>query len=235
MKIEVWFDFACPSCYVGNKTLEIAIEYFGKDKFIQTEYKSFQLEPNVKNESTEKVLDVLQRKYQLSVQKKEELQRDLIEKADQIGLNIDLVDTLSRDTYDAHRLVKFAERVGKDAEIIERIYHKFFSEKEDIGEKSTLLSIAKQVGLDEIEAETLLSFNKYEKAVLEDQMTAEEMGIKGVPFLIFNNTYAVSGVQPPSVYINLLQDIWEEDPICFEDKRINANKTYCEGNDCDKR
>src|SRR5690625_3067646 len=102
MKIEVWFDFACPSCYVGNKTLEIAIEYFGKDKFIQTEYKSFQLEPNVKNESTEKVLDVLQRKYQLSVQKKEELQRDLIEKADQIGLNIDFVDTLSRDTYDAH-------------------------------------------------------------------------------------------------------------------------------------
>src|SRR5690625_2060623 len=235
MKIEVWFDFACPSCYVGNKTLEIAIEYFGKDKFIQTEYKSFQLEPNVKNESTEKVLDVLQRKYQLSVQKKEELQRDLIEKADQIGLNIDFVDTLSRDTYDAHRLVKFAERVGKDAEVIERVYHKFFSEKEDIGEKSTLLSIAKQVGLDEVEAETLLSFNKYEKAVLEDHMTAKEMGIEGVPFLIFNNMYAVSGVQPPSVYINLLQDIWEEDPVCFEDKRLNANKTYCEGNDCDKK
>lgn len=235
MKIEVWFDFACPSCYIGSKTLAAAIEYFGKNKFIETEYRCFQLEPNQNDESTEKVMDVLQRKYQLSIQERDALQQSIIKQADEMGLHLDLINILSRDTHDAHRLVKLAEKVDKDVELIESIYHKYFLEKENIGEKSTLVSAAKQVGLDEAEAEMLLSFNKYEKAVLEDQIVAKEMGIEEVPFLIFNDMYAVSGVQPISVYLNVLQEVWKKDPACFEDKRTSPHKTYCIGSDCDEK
>src|SRR5699024_11312542 len=45
MKIEVWSDFACPASYVGRELLKTAINCFGKDKHIEIEYRSYQIDP----------------------------------------------------------------------------------------------------------------------------------------------------------------------------------------------
>lgn len=233
MKIEVWSDFACPISFVGNKTLKLAIDCFGEGKSIEIEYKSFQLESNPQH-MTNKVMDVLQRKYQLSTTNRQKLHEDIVEQAKQIGLELNLAEIQYTNTSDAHRLVKFAEKTGKEVEMTDAIHHTCFLERKDISEKATLLSVAKKVGLDENEAEMLLSFNKYEKAVLADQCMATEMGIEGIPFLIFNNMYAVSGVQPLSVYLELLQDILKEDPVCFEIENLIRERTFCIGSECDR-
>lgn len=233
MKIEVWCDFTCPSCYVGKKTLEVALEQFGKDKCIQIEYKSFQINPTVASESPVKVMDLLQSRYQLSLGKIEELQQQIMKNAQAIGVTLELANLFHTNTYHAHRLVKFAEKVGREAEMIDCIFQKYLFERKDIGEKTVLLSSAKEIGLDIAEVEMILSFNKYEQAVFEDQYIATEMGIDGVPFFIFNNTYAVSGTQPLSVYTSVLQEIWQEDQACFQHKRSDSKRNFCVGNDCD--
>src|SRR5690625_259731 len=233
MKIEVWSDFACPICFLGIKTLQVAIDCFGKDKAIEIEYKSFQLEPNFKSGSTDKVMDVLQRRYELSIEKRQVLYRDIIEKAKQIGMDLHVKDITYTNAYDAHRLVKFAQKIGKEKEVTEAIFDSLFLKRQNISEKSTLLLIAREVGLDQTETEMLLSFNKYEKAVLEDQMEAKEIGIEQIPFLIFNDKYAISGSQPVSVYMDILEDILKEDPNCFQKKKSTKQHSYCIGKDCE--
>lgn len=45
MKIELWSDYACPFCYIGEKRLEKALaEIDGGDK-VEIEFKSFELDP----------------------------------------------------------------------------------------------------------------------------------------------------------------------------------------------
>src|SRR5699024_12397312 len=107
MKIEMWSDFACPICFLGNKTLQEAIDCFGKDKAIEIEYKSFQLEPNFQSDSADKVMDVLQRRYELSIEKRQVLYRDIIEKAIKIGIEQNVKDKKYTNEYDAQLYVYF--------------------------------------------------------------------------------------------------------------------------------
>jgi len=233
VRIEVWSDFTCPSCYIGKKTLEAALDIFGKDKHVYVEYKSFQLDSEVKQSSPDKLLDILQRRDQLSLAKTEEMKREIEEQASSFGLAIDVNSLLYTDTNHAHRLVKLAEKENKAYDIIERLFHAYLVQRRNIGEKSVLLSVAKDVGLDEEEVTSLLSFNKYARAVADDQDVAQEMGIEAVPFFIFHDRYAISGSQPISVFLNVLQEIWEEDATCYE-RRDVIKGDYCIGNDCEE-
>lgn len=235
MKIEVWYDFACPLSFVGNELLKLAIDCFGSDKSIEIEYKSYQLEPHSPIELNENVMDLLQRKSKLSDEKRQVLEREIAEQATYVGLRFDLETIHYTNTYDAHRLVKFAQKNRKEKEIIDLLHDTFFHRQKNIGEKATLLSIAQEVGLDEDEVEMVLAFNKYEKALIEDRDMAEEVGIEQIPFLIFNDMYAISGIQPLSIYIDVLQDILQEDPACYELQDAHRKRTYCEGNKCDQK
>lgn len=234
MKIEVWFDFACPVSFVGNELLKLAIDCFGEDKSIEIEYKSYQLEPHSPIELNENVMDLLQRKSQSSFEKRQVLEKELIEQAKHVGLMFDLERICYTNTYDAHRLVKFAEKNQKEKEIIDLLHDTFFHKQKNIAEKSILLSIAREAGLDEAEAEMVLAFNKYEKAIKEDRDMAVEVGIDHIPFLIFNDMYAISGVQPLSIYIDVLQDILQKDPACYQAKDESKRRTYCIGSTCDQ-
>ena len=45
MKIEIWSDYACPFCYIGEKRLEKALAAI-PEKNIEVIFKSFELDPN---------------------------------------------------------------------------------------------------------------------------------------------------------------------------------------------
>ena len=235
MKIEVWSDFACPASYVGRELLKTAINCFGKDKHIEIEYRSYQIDPAQSINMTERTMDVLYRKSNLSKIECQALEKEAVQNAVDIGLNVDLLGTLYTNTMHAHRLTKYAKKLGKESQMMNAIYHTYFFERKNIGKQDVLHTLAMEMGFDEAEIDMLLSFNKYENIVKEDREVAEEMGIDSVPFIIFNNMYALSGAQPLSMYMEILKDILKEDPNCYKMKRKVEGTSSCIGDECDRK
>src|SRR5690625_1988173 len=130
--------------------------------------------------------------------------------AKEIGSTIYFENLEDANTCNAHRLVKYAEKQGKEANVIDLLFNRYFTDGENIGDKNVLLSIAGEAGLDEEEVDSLLCLNKYGRAVQNDELIAKEIGVEDVPFFIFNEQLAVSGIQPVEIFKNVLEEIWEE-------------------------
>ena len=43
MKVEIWFDFVCPFCYMGDNKFELALADFEHKEEVEVVFKSFQL------------------------------------------------------------------------------------------------------------------------------------------------------------------------------------------------
>ena len=50
MKIEIWSDVMCPFCYIGKRRFEDALQQFEHKDQVEVEWKSFQLNPNMKTD-----------------------------------------------------------------------------------------------------------------------------------------------------------------------------------------
>ena len=59
MKVEIWSDVMCPFCYIGKRKFENALDQFtGKDN-IEISWRSFQLAPDLKTDTSKSVYDYL--------------------------------------------------------------------------------------------------------------------------------------------------------------------------------
>src|SRR5699024_3296148 len=194
----------------------------------EIEYRSYQIDPAQSINMTERTMDVLYRKSNLSKIECQALEKEAVQNAVDIGLNVDLLDTLYTNTMHAHRLTKYAKKLGKESQMMNAIYHTYFFERKNIGKQDVLHTLAMEMGFDEAEIDMLLSFNKYENIV-------NEMCIDSVHFIFFNNMYALSGAQPLSMYMEVLKDILKEDPNCYKMKRKMEGTSSCIGDECDRK
>ena len=51
---------------------------------------------------------------------------------------------------------------------------------------------------------------EYDKEVVMDIYEAQQVGVQGVPFFVFNNKYAVSGAQPVESFEQVLTQVYDE-------------------------
>lgn len=236
MKIEIWSDFTCPYCYIGKRRLDLAIEQFGRKEYIDIEYKSYELDPSAENGSCRKH-DMFMQQHQLQADEVAELFEQISHQAREIGLDLRLENIVHTNTFHAHRLVKHACKQGIGELFVERLFELYFVREQNIGERDVLLALAEELGFDRGEADELLCLNKHSKKVRHEEELAAELGITGVPFFIFNETYAISGAQPIEVYLDLLEEVWEEEkkPVVHA-KRAEAQVckgSYCIGDECE--
>lgn len=227
MKIEIWSDFTCPYCYIGKRKLELAMEQFEHRQFIQIEFKSYELAPDV-------CLDLNEEKTKKYGTPNEKINQ-MRSHAEEIGLTINVENLEETNTFNAHRLVKYAEKQGKELAVIDLLFKSYFSDGENISDKNVLLSIAEKAGLDDKEVDSLLCLNKYGRAVQNDELIAKEIGIEDVPFFIFNEQLAVAGVQTVELFKNVLEESWEEckEQLDVKKSTEQCRKSYCVGNDCE--
>lgn len=236
MKIEIWSDFTCPFCYIGKRKLDLALEQFDKKQYVNIEYKSYQLDPNAKSENRETVYSMLMEKYKLSSGKTREMTGQICEQAEQVGLTFHFDNLEHTNTFHAHRLVKYAEKCQKELDLVNLLFYQYFTLNRNIGNRDVLLALAKELGFDEDEVDELLSLNCYAKAVDHDIDLAREIGVNGVPFFIFNEKYAISGAQPTDVFLNVLDQLWQEEKdaiLTRAEKGKTCKSSYCIGNDCE--
>lgn len=235
MKIEIWSDFVCPFCYLGKRRLEMALDQFPHQEHVKIEFKSYELDPHAEKDYNMNYFSLLANKYEMTIEKARMMTEEVQKQAQDIGLAFNFELMQPTNTFDAHRLVKYAMKQGKDNDMVERILKAYFIQSENIGNHVTLENLAYDIGLDRDEVESVLVTNAYARAVRDDEDEARQLGVQGVPFFVFNEMYAVSGAQPPEVFLEVLEKIWA-DMKDHPERKLSmrgSETTYCCGDDCD--
>lgn len=224
MKIEVWSDFVCPFCYIGKRRLEMALNQFEHKNQVEVEFKSFELDQNAPIYSGISIHEAIATKYGMSVEQAKQNNVQLGQHAKTVGLTFNFEEMKPTNTFDAHRLAKFAEEKGKEKDITENLLYAYFSEAKNLSEPNTLADIAEASGLDRQEALQVLN-NKtlYANDVRIDEGIAQQFGISGVPYFIINRKYAISGAQPLETFVGALQKVWEEENPKPQFEEISSN------------
>lgn len=196
MKIEIWSDVMCPFCYIGKRHLERAIESTPFTNEIEIEWKSYQLNPEYHNTTNESLYDYLARAKGMSIAQAKQLIFSVLEMASLAGLSFDFEHSVPANSFDAHRFLHFAKAKGLQNEGEEALFHAHFMEGKDIANKQVLSAIGQNLGLLKPQVDDLLAGDDYAEAVQYDVYESQQIGIKGVPYFVFDKKYALSGAQP---------------------------------------
>lgn len=211
MKIEIWSDYACPFCYIGKRRLEEALEKFAHKDQVEIEFKSYELDPEAPVNSDQTNIERLAEKYNMSIEEAEQMGMGITEQAKEVGLTFKFNDVVSTNTFDAHRLTQLAKTKQKDNELTEKLLHAYFTDTKHLGDHATLADIAEEVGIDRAEALSVLEDSEaFAGEVRNDQKMAQQIGVKGVPFFVVNEKYALSGAQPADTFLSALEKVWQE-------------------------
>jgi predicted DsbA family dithiol-disulfide isomerase len=212
MKIEVWSDFVCPFCYIGKRRLEGALAQFPNRDQVEVEFKSFELDPTAPKEMDKNIHEVLAAKYGMSIEQAKKSNENLGRMAKSVGLTYHFDDMKPTNTFDAHRLAKFAKTHGKESVITEKLLFAYFTESKNIGDIEILADIASAAGLDRQAAlDVLNNQDAFANDVRSDEALAHQYGITGVPYFVINQKYAISGAQPLETFTGALQQVWQEE------------------------
>ncbi len=203
MKVDIWSDYACPFCYIGEKRLEKAIEESGVD--VEIAFRSFQLDPTIEEGVGINAIDSLAKKYGMSEDKVKNMVAQMLEMAKSDGLNYDFDNLIETNTLRAHRLMHYGKTMGKDVALNEKLFIAHFIDAKHIGEIDELVKIGVEVGLDEVEVKKVLESDMFLEEVNEDLVKAREYGIGTVPFFIFNDKYTMQGAQDVQMFIQALK------------------------------
>lgn len=210
MKIEIWSDYVCPFCYIGKRNFETALNLTGLQDKVEVVYKAYELAPD-SPATTDKLMKVdLAEKYKISEDEAQGMLDNISIQAKTVGLNYDFDKIRAANTFAAHRLAKFAEQKNLGSKMTETLLHAYFIEAKQIGSEEVLLELAEEIGLDKEEVKHVLDSDLYIEDVKADITEAGQVGVKGVPFFVLNQKYAISGAQPPEAFAEALKKAAEE-------------------------
>jgi predicted DsbA family dithiol-disulfide isomerase len=147
----------------------------------------------------------LANKYGMTTADADAAQRQMRDRAAQLGLEFRLDGLRSGNTRDAHRLLQLAKARERQPELMERLHRAYFTEQRSIFDASSLAELAVEVGLDDAEAKHVLAGNTYAEEVDADEAMAHQLGVSGVPFFVIDRRFAVSGAQPADVMVKSLE------------------------------
>lgn len=211
MKIELWSDFSCPFCYVGKRRLEMALATFPHAKDVTIEYRSYQLDPNSDANNPLNGYENFAKKHHMTLEQAKQRVAMFNQNAATVGLKYNYDILKPTNTFDAHRLAKWANTQGLETKLTERLMQAYFSEGLNIGNHETLAKLAGEVGLDPTAAKTILDSDDFGDQVRNEIAEGSEIGVQGVPFFVINRKYAISGAQPLEYFQKALEQIWQED------------------------
>jgi predicted DsbA family dithiol-disulfide isomerase len=110
------------------------------------------------------------------------------------------------NTLDSHRVVWLAGERGVQDAVVEALFRAYFTDGRDLSDRVTLAAVAVEAGLDAKEVDDLLSGDTGRDAVRDGERKARRLGVTGVPFVVINDTIALSGAQPPETFRKALEE-----------------------------
>ena len=206
MKIEIWSDIMCPFCYIGKRQLETALAEFPNNEF-EIEWKSFQLDPTITPQSGKDVYTFLAERKGISVDQSIEMHKGVVERAKSVGLDYHFDKAIISNSLTAHRIIHLAKTKNLGDEMEEIFFKAYFTEGRDLNNKQTLIELGTRAGLNTKEVQEVVeNEDLYLNDVHADIHEANQIGVQGVPFFVFDRKYAVSGAQPIEAFVQTIKE-----------------------------
>lgn len=210
MKVEIWSDVMCPFCYIGKRKFETAFAQFPHKDKVQLVWKSFQLSPELKTQPAKNIHQFLAEHKGISVQEAKGMNDYVTQLAKQVGLTYNFDSSIVANSFNAHRFTHFAKQHNKQNEAEELLFRSYFTDGKNIDDLQTLVALGKEIGLDETALKAALENGSYADDVRADIHEAGQVGVRGVPFFVFDRKYAVSGAQESGAFLGALQKSFDE-------------------------
>jgi predicted DsbA family dithiol-disulfide isomerase len=208
IKVDIWSDIACPWCYIGKRKFEAGVAAYGGE--VEIEYHSFELSPDTPVDFEGSAVDFLAGHKGLPRPQVEQMIDRVVAIARDVDLEYDYAALKQTNTVRAHELLHFAKANGRQLEMKERLLKAYFIEGRHVGRVEDLADLAAEVGLDRAETVAALTSGRFLADVRDDQRTATELGITGVPFFVFEGRFGVSGAQEAATFANVLEQVAAE-------------------------
>lgn len=198
-------DVACPWCAIGLASLDQALARIGGEVAASVRPEPFELNPDMGPEGAE-VVPYLARKYGRTPEQIAQTQAMIRDRGAAVGFAFGKREHVW-NTFDAHRLLHWAQLEGKALELKRALLRAYHGEGRNPAAKDVLVELAGEVGLDKARAQAIVDGNEYEAEVRERERHWLELGVRGVPFVVVNGKYAIEGAQPPEAFEQALRQI----------------------------
>ncbi len=197
MNIKIWGDFACPFCYIGETQLEKIIKESGMEDKTNIQFMAYELDQQAPEMPVETMEQHFMSAHDMSEEEAKAQMERVTKMASRLGLAINLAGVKVCNTFDAHRLMKYAIATATQETVINLNFALFkanFVDNLRLSDKKVLIEIAESVGLDRREVEKMLDTQAYGEKVRSEEQEAENRNLEFVPYMLFNDKTVLQGV-----------------------------------------
>jgi predicted DsbA family dithiol-disulfide isomerase len=212
LQIDFVSDVVCPWCAIGLASLEAALKKLDGEIEAELHFQPFELNPDMVPEGEARDEHVA-KKYGRSVAEIQAGREMIRERAAAVGFTMSPAQNRIYNTFDAHRLLHWADLVDKpkNGETQPALKHAllraYFTDARNIADAEVLVMAAQEAGLDPKEAREILASDRYAEDVRLEEQAWLATGINSVPAIVVNRTYLISGGQPPEVFETHLREM----------------------------
>jgi predicted DsbA family dithiol-disulfide isomerase len=207
MRIDFVSDVSCPWCVIGLKSLQQALQRVEGEISAEIHFQPFELNPGMKPEGQD-IVEHITEKYGSTLAQQEQSREMIRQRGAAVGFTFDMGQRgRIYNTFDAHRLLHWAESQGQQLALKEKLFEAYFTKGEDPSSHEVLLRLAGEVGLDVQQARSILESNAFADEVRQAEYYWQRAGIRSVPAIIVNERHLISGGQPPEIFEQALRQI----------------------------
>ena len=219
VKIDIVSDVVCPWCAIGYKKLSEAMTQLDDEISFDVNWKPYELHPEIPKEGFDK-----KEYYKIKFGESSESSNRfnfITEEAKKVGLEFNFKKSKNLpNTFLAHRLLWFCRSKNKQDVLAQALFHAYFSDGRDVGNKDELIEISSENGLNRKEIKEFFQTNIGHKEVLREENRAKEMNIFSVPTYIFNKKYLLVGGQESDTFKAYITKVIEV--VSKNSKDLNA-------------
>lgn len=213
LTIEMVSDLVCPWCWVGLRRLQGAIALV-PDLEVEVLFRAFELDPTIPPGGTDYKAYMKQKFGSDTGKTRSNAMRDALI---QYGIDEDIpfnFDRITRrpNSFNAHRLVAWAQGQGKGMRAKEVLFDAFFSKGQDIGDHETLMTLAAKIDLDTNIIADLLASDADVARIRGEMDLFRQMGVSGVPTFIAHRQIAVQGAETSEKIARFLRTAADQIP-----------------------
>jgi predicted DsbA family dithiol-disulfide isomerase len=211
MRIDFVSDISCPWCAIGLKSLEQALERVAGEVQADIHFQPFELNPQMPPEGQD-TFEHLNQKYGSTREQQAESREMIRQRGAELGFTFEMGKRgRIYNTFDAHRLLHWAEGQGRQRALKEKLFEAYFTQGEDPSSHEVLARVAGEVGLDREQAREVLESNAYADEVRQQEYYWQRAGIRSVPAIVINERHLISGGQPPEVFEQALRQLAQQE------------------------
>lgn len=208
IQVDIISDVMCPWCIVGYRQLEQALGAVGVGAFIR--WHPFELNPAMPPEG-QNLTEHIAEKYGASAEQSAANRKALSDLGEDLGIAFHFApDSRIVNTFAAHQMLDWAQEHQLQHPLKLALFDAHFTQGRDVSDTSVLVDVAASVGLDADQAREVLKNATHAEATRARQQFWTSRGISGVPGIVFDGKYLLTGAQGVATYAQMIQKVMGE-------------------------